>query len=58
MNNQVLKGLKTPKPMAHYCQGVLHRNTIYPIVRKTSPFRARMNSTDSLSVLDVSILLK
>ena len=29
MNNQVLKGLKTPKPMAHYCQGVLHRNTIY-----------------------------
>jgi len=29
MNNQVLKGLKTPKPIAHYCQGVLHRNTIY-----------------------------
>ena len=31
---------------------------IYPIVRKTSPFRARMNSTDGLSVLDISILLK
>ena len=29
MNNHVLKGAKTPTPMAHYCQGVLHRNTIY-----------------------------
>lgn len=29
MNNHILKGAQTPTPMAHYCQGVLHRNTIY-----------------------------
>jgi len=31
-------------------------DAIYPIVRKTSPFRARMNSTVGMAVPDVSIL--
>ena len=44
MNNEILKGAKTPTPMAHYCQGVLHHNTIYAAGQIASDYQTGVPS--------------
>ena len=44
MNNPILKGANTPTPMAHYCQGVLHRNTIYAAGQIASDYQTGVPS--------------